>query len=299
VGYWVWDKSLAHSTQSGGVIALSARSGQVLWRRPLLDNRVSEPVFASDRRAVFVSSEDGNLRAIDVDSGEVRWSHRESMPIIGRPVIRSSGDEAQVIVGSLAGSVRSLDATDGRVVWSFQTGNWLTGAAALFQYANRDLLVIGSYDQILYCLDARTGTKIWAQRVDGPIYSAPAIADAQAGPVVVFAAWDHRIYGLDGRDGRVLWRVQTGQPLWSGIPLRESYWASPIVARVGGADVIFFGSYDGTFHAFALRDLAMHSGGARSTGYGLFITLVAALAIGALAALFTGRKTKTESSPST
>jgi WD40 repeat protein len=286
VGHWVWDKSLAHNQQAGGLTAVAARTGKRLWQTGFLDNRVSAPLFAraGDRAYVFVASEDGNLRALDADSGRVLWHHRETEAIMASPLFQDVPDGPRVIIGSHFGKLRSLDAATGREIWSFKTGNWITGTAALVRQGQRDLVVFGSYDQKLYALDALSGERVWSHNAAGPIYSSPAVVPGDPDPVVVYTAWDHQMYGLSARDGTQLWSVFMGEPLWKAIPLGESNWASPIASRINERWMLYFGSYNGVFYAIPLGQAQGAGGSPPWTTWRFWLTMILAMGFtGALA----------------
>jgi len=292
VGYWVFDKSLARSTQQGGLVALEARTGKPVWDARFLDNEVSAPVYAriGGRGMVFVASEDGNLRALDADSGELVWSHRETEPIMASPLVHDSPQGERVVIGSHFGKVRSLDARTGKEIWSFQTGNWVTGGAAHYADGERGIIAVGSYNRKLYALDAATGEKIFSQTVAGPIYSTPVVVAAGAEPVIVFSAWDHQMHGLSGRDGTHLWSVFTGNPLWDGVILGESNWASPVAAEIGGFWMLYLGSYNGVFYAIPLSQAAMAGGSQPWTDIRFWITMLLALGFTAWLSLYLTRR---------
>ncbi|MBN2496482.1 MAG: PQQ-binding-like beta-propeller repeat protein [Deltaproteobacteria bacterium] len=279
VGHWVADRSLAHSRQRGGLSALRARSGEMLWRADFLDHRVSDPVFArlDGRGLVFAASEDGNLRALDADTGAIVWVHRETERIMGSPAVTRSPSGARVLVGSHFGKLRCLDARTGLEAWSYKTGNWLTGAPAVLHGGKGDLIVFGGYDQKMVGLDLESGQRRWTHSALGPVYSAPSFVPRNADPVVIFSAWDHQMYGLSGDDGTGLWTFYTGRPIWDGLVLGDSNWASPVAAEINGRWMIYFGSYDGTFYAIPLSQASLGEGSPPWSGLRFWITMAGAL----------------------
>jgi eukaryotic-like serine/threonine-protein kinase len=293
VGYWVWDKSLANSTQRGGLIAVAARTGRLLWQADFLDNSVSDPVFAvvDGRARVFAASSDGNLRALDADSGKQLWAHRETEPIMGAPLFYQAPGGPRVIIGSHFGKLRCLDARDGREIWSFKTGNWITGSAALYRSGGRDLLAFGSYDRHLYVLEAASGRKLFGHRAAGPVYSSPAIVSVEPETQIIYAAWDNRIYCVSGMDGTQLWTIYTGQPLWDAVSQGDSNWSSPVVARIDGRWMLYQGSYNGVFYAIPLVQAATAGGVHPWTNLRFWVTMLLALLFsGALAFYFDRRR---------
>jgi outer membrane protein assembly factor BamB len=299
VGHWVWDKSLANSTQRGGLTALDARTGRRLWQVDFLDNRVSTPVWAviEGRGRVLVASEDGNLRALAAETGQQIWAHRETEPIMASPLVFDSPQGARVAIGSHFGKLRCLDAATGRQLWSFKAGHWVTGTAALLRLADRRLIAFGSYDQRLYTVDATSGQRVSSQFVGGPIHSSPAILPDERDPLIVLAAWDHQVYALDARDGGLRFSVFVGLPIWDAITQGESNWASPVVARVGEHWMIYHGSLDGALYAIPISQAAQTSPAAPWASGRFWWTMVLSLGLSAGLALWLTRRARRRSGP--
>ena len=299
VGHWVWDKSLAHSTQQGGISALDALDGSLLWTVKLLDNQVSAPIYASiqGQSYVFVASKDGNLHALSADDGKIIWSHTETEAIMGAPLVFSTPAGPRVIIGSHFGKLRCLDAIDGTEIWSFKTGHWITSTATRVTSAGRSLVVFGSYDQRLYALDAHTGEKVWSQVLGGPVHASAAVIERGSDSLIVTAAWDHQLYGVDAGDGSLRWSVYTGAPLWDAIVLGESIWSSPVVAQLDERWMIYHGSVDGVFYGLPLSQAALAGGSPPWGTWRFWLTmLISMAAVAGLALGLTRRARKRKSS---
>ena len=295
VGHWVFDKSLGHSLQQGGLTALDARSGERLWQVDLLDNQVSAPLFADldGRGRLWVASADGNLRALDAETGAVLWSDRQIEPIQGTPALLRSADGPRVIIGGRHGAVRCLDAETGEQIWRFKTGNWITGSPALFRLdSGRAVVAVGSYDQRVLGLDARSGELLWRAAAGGPVYSSPAVVP-DLPPTVLFAAHDHHLYGVSAADGRPRFRVFTGAPMWSSVVLGESPWAAPAAAEINGRWMIYFGSYGGTLFALPLNQAEAVGPSRPWTNLSFFGTMAVVLIVTALIGLYLTRRART------
>lgn len=128
------------STIDGGVYALDAASGEVLWRYVTDAPIRFAPAVWNDR--VLVASDDGHLYALQAASGKLLWKHR------GGP-----GDE--LLLGNERLSSR-WPARGGPVVVDdnvyFAAGIWPSD---------------GIY---IYCLDAATGDVRWLNDDSGSIY---------------------------------------------------------------------------------------------------------------------------------
>ena len=89
VGHWVFDRSLGHSLQRGGVTALSARDGKLLWTQTLGDNEVTAAIWARipTGNRLWVGSSNGNLYALDADTGRVLWQKTELDAVRSPPAL--------------------------------------------------------------------------------------------------------------------------------------------------------------------------------------------------------------------
>jgi outer membrane protein assembly factor BamB len=292
VGHWVWDKSLSGHLQAGGLTALEAASGRLLWSAQLGDNQISAPAYLELEGGglVLVASENGNLYALEADSGRRLWAHTDRNAIKASPAVFSSGGQPRVVIGSRFGRVRCLDARDGRELWSFKTGHWVDGSAAVEDQAGLARIFVGSYDGNLYALDARSGALLWSYRTAAGIYSSPALLREGASLRVLVSSWDHHLHCVDGEEGRPLWKIFTGRPLWDSVPLGESLWASPSVAVIGERAWVFLGSYAGPLHGIPLEEAAQQGLARPGSNRRFLITLpVVMLGVAFLALLLTWR----------
>src|SRR6185295_1476799 len=90
--------------------------------------------------AVYVGSTKGELLALDLETGKLRWKYAtgangligESSPAVA---------DGTVFVGDLAGIVHAVSAADGKRLWTFTTDGEVKSSAAVVD----DLVLIGSY----------------------------------------------------------------------------------------------------------------------------------------------------------
>jgi len=172
---------------------------------------------------------DGEVVALDADTGKVRWKVKTA-PTESSPLVAGG----LVYVGDWSGKVYALNAKSGRVVWTYQTGDKVKDAMA---YAGGRVF-FGSYDTHVYALNARTGKLVWKtgaqQRLGatGTFYSTPAVAYGR----VYIGATDGKMYSFGATSGKLRWSHGTGSYVY----------ASPAVWN----RTVYAGSYDGTFYAF-------------------------------------------------
>jgi len=286
VGHWVWDRSLGHTLQRGGVTALDARDGKPLWTRELGDNEITSPLFARlpSGSRLFVGSSNGNLYCLDADSGSLLWQKTELDAVRSPPALLSLTPPL-VVTASKFGMVRGLNAETGAEVWSFKTGDRVTGSPMAMPDGR---VVIGSYDGRLYALDGSTGKLSWSYAARGGIYSSAAFVPSSPA-LVLAAAWDHSLHAVAAADGAHRFTTYTGAPLWSVGGLDDSNWASPSAARIQDTWMVFLGSYDGTLRALPLDERDLRAPPIRSNLW-FWVSFPIALApVAAVALLLTRR----------
>ncbi len=256
VGYWVWDSTLAHNFQDGGVTALDAATGHPLWRIRLGDNQMTAPLHAvvDGRDWLFIGSYSGTLYGLDAATGEVRWHVAELDAVRSPPALVDTAAGTLLVAASMYGTVRGRDPATGAERWHYKTGDRITGAPAIDRDAGQALVLIGSYDRHLYALDAATGALRWRAAARGGVYASAAIAATAKPPVALVSAWDDAVHGVALADGSSAYVLYTGAPLWNVSGMDDSNWSSPVAARIRGTWVGFVASYDGTLRALLLDD---------------------------------------------
>jgi alcohol dehydrogenase (cytochrome c) len=88
------------------------------------------PGQASFGGVVFIDSEKGSgaLRALDVQTGELRWEFTYPSPTFGGVLTTVAG---LVFAGDHEGNFMAFDASSGENLWHYQTGSRIWGAAAM------------------------------------------------------------------------------------------------------------------------------------------------------------------------
>jgi outer membrane protein assembly factor BamB len=230
---------------------------QVKWKFHTDGQVISSPAVANGM--AFVGSTDGNLYAIDLESGTQKWKLFTGVRVTSSPAV----ENGVVYFGSYSGRFYAVDAVSGKLKWKFQTegekrfeGKHLHGsqpAAELMPdpydaYLSSPALwsgsvYFGSGDGNIYALDAATGTLKWKFKTGDVVHASPAISDG----TLYIGSWDSYFYALDAATGREKWRFKTGEDhdIYNQVGIQSS------AAIMDG--VVYFGCRDSNLYALDAR----------------------------------------------
>lgn len=223
----------------GNAKAIRLSDRKILWER-VTDPKdsgtptdVTAPVY--HRGKVFFAYVDGNLIAVDADTGKPSWTrklvgHLESSPMAVGGTLYLGTDKTNVV---------AVRASDGKVRWRFNS----PGAIKASPSFHLGRIFVADYQSAMFCLDADDGRLLWrtnTSRVppfgEGGFYSSPAVAFGR-----VYAGRDDgTIFAFDEKTGKVEW----------SFPTNNFVYGSPAVAKVPGTPPsVYIGSYDEHFYA--------------------------------------------------
>jgi outer membrane protein assembly factor BamB len=204
------------------------------------------PLVDSD--LVVIGSGDGNLYAIERDTGRERWRFDAGSPIHSSP----AGHGNLIYFGDRSNDFYAVHRSDGRLVWGVTTGEdhaWEWGNEGWDYFTSSplvadSLVIVGSGDGTVYAFDATSGAERWRVKTDGRVRSSPAVADG----VVYVGSADGHLYAIGLEMGGLLWRFETEGASNVSADFgfdRKTIQSSPAV--VDGT--VYFGSRDGGTYA--------------------------------------------------
>lgn len=181
------------------VLALDAKTGEELWRRPLAVRQISSPLIIGDQAIVALSS--GQAAALGLADGVVRW--RE--PIAGASLAAPARAGDLVIFGGDNGVLTARRIDDGSLAWTFAVeenstwGNSLPYSAAY----GGGVIYATCWNRRCYAVDAATGALRWASEltIKRPALTAPVLSH----DALYFCARDRHVYCLDADTGQRRW----------------------------------------------------------------------------------------------
>ncbi|HJN16653.1 MAG TPA: PQQ-binding-like beta-propeller repeat protein, partial [Armatimonadota bacterium] len=142
------------------------------WHKPTDACKVTPPVAAGG--LVFFGREDGKVRCLNAETGDVAWDYVTAGPIIQPPTIW----EGRCYVGSGDGYVYCIEAATGRLLWRFRAAP-----------VERRMMV---YDHLMSTWPVNSGILI----EDGVAYAAAGIIDRDG----------TYVYALDAKTGEIAWQ---------------------------------------------------------------------------------------------
>ena len=201
----------------------------------------SSPTLHEDR--VFVGSGDGNLYAVDVNTGIERWRFGTGGAVDSAPAVA----DGVVYAVSRDGSLYAVDATDGTLRWSYATGGERKLDFWDFYLSDPlvvgDMVVFGSGDGAVHALDRVTGELRWRHLTGEVVHAAPVAGDG----LIFVGGFDGILRALRPETGEVAWQFETeGNPSFPWGDIQRA------VALVDG--VLYFGSRDYRLYALDATD---------------------------------------------
>jgi len=197
---------------SGGIVALEASTGRLLWKTPRRSGRAdySTPCLFDSGTVepyLVVNTQEDGIGAIKAATGRVVWQLDDvlSMRSVSSPIVASglvfgtcgSGGGGNYLVALRPGRDRA-----GRPEVAYQIRK--SAPYVPTPLASGELLFLWSDGGIVTCARAATGEAIWQERVGGNYFSSPVLADGKlinlstTGDVVMLAA--RARYELLGRN---------------------------------------------------------------------------------------------------
>jgi outer membrane protein assembly factor BamB len=198
-----------HSPGNGRFVALSMKTGQVVWSKVIPAGTESSPIAIGN--SVYFGDQGGNVYSLNATTGHVNWTYHASAPVKGGPAV-SNG---VVYFGDYSGRAYALNATTGHQVWAvntngadfgFGSGNFYSTPAVAF-----GRVYMGNTDGRVYSFAAKTGQLAWATGTGAYVYASAAVDNTPGvGPTIYLGSYDGNFYAFDAKSGAIRWKHPAG-----------------------------------------------------------------------------------------
>jgi outer membrane protein assembly factor BamB len=197
--------------------------GKLAWKIDT-ENSIEAPALIVGDLA-FVGNLSGDLFAVELNTGKIRWTYKTDNQIMGSPNYFSNGINKVIIVGSYDYCLHGIDMKSGKGLWKYEADNFINGTASVY----RDMAVFGGCDGMMHLVNAVNGTL--KQRIQVATYVAGSVA-VENGKAYV-GDYDGRFSCLDITTMKTLWAFQNET-------VKLPFIASPSVSE----KKVFIGSRD-------------------------------------------------------
>lgn len=205
--------SFSHHSQvpgGGGFVALSMKTGQIVWKHPIAAGSESSPIVHG--HTVYFGDLGGTLSALHVPDGHVDWTYHANGAIKGGPALVNG----ILYFGDYAGRAYAVRAANGHEVWAVGTNGAHFGFGSGQFYATPAVafgrVYMGNTDGRVYSFGARDGALAWATGTGAYVYASAAVADPPGlGPTVYVGSYDGHLYAFNARSGAVRWSHPAGE----------------------------------------------------------------------------------------
>ncbi len=224
VGY---DKVYAADRQ-GHVVAFDQKTGEEVWEKnfaqfsdegffsfmePWFSDGISARISGGltvSYETLFFGTENGEVMALDVTTGDVKWKSEVKGEVLAAPVV----DSGVVVVNTGAGTMIALDAGTGEQKWTYESEVpplSLRGISA--PAAAGGGVLAGTANGKLVVNIIESGQTAWEQAITSPSGATELerIVDIDSQPLVLggvafVISYDGTLAAVELRSGRVIWK---------------------------------------------------------------------------------------------
>lgn len=210
----------------GSALATGVASGELPDKPEILWTFATEKGWFESTAAivkdrVYIGSTDGNLYAVDFQSGKKLWAFETELGFTASPSVQ----DGRVFAGDVDGRFFCVRAEDGKELWRFDSDAEIDSSANF----HRGRVLFGSQDGMLYCLEAATGKLVWKFESEDQIRCFPTIVENRA----FVAGCDGSLHVVDLNQGKEI----------GSVPVEAPTGSTPAVL----GDLLFVGTEGSTF----------------------------------------------------
>ena len=232
-----------------------------LWNQDIGDGSNDQylklvPVYSQNR--IFVADSEGEVEAIDAQTGKALWSHDTDTKITGGPGAANN----MVMVGTGEAEIISLSSETGQEMWRTRVSSEILASPVM----SDNIVVVRTIDGKVYGLNADDGKRLWVYDRTVPILTLRGTSSPVIAKGFVIAGFDEgRLAAIELHSGKLVWETRIA--LGSGRSELERMVdidAEPVIVD----DVIYVATFQGRIAALSLdsgrilwtRDISSYAG---------------------------------------
>ncbi|MCL5261379.1 MAG: outer membrane protein assembly factor BamB [Gammaproteobacteria bacterium] len=194
-------------SEDGKVIALNAKTGATLWTykqngSSLMVRGGSAPQIIGDY--VIAGFPNGQLEALDLNSGKVLWKQTIAEPVGASVIERMTDIDADPVVAdglvftaTYQGHIVAVNLHNGQIAWQKDINSYSK------LIADSQNVYVADAQGVIHAFNAKTGTEIWQQKaLLGHVLTAPTIYDS----VIIVGDNDGYLHFLSRANGNFVAR---------------------------------------------------------------------------------------------
>ncbi|WP_269586157.1 PQQ-dependent methanol/ethanol family dehydrogenase [Roseibium sp. Sym1] len=132
---------MAYSNRTGNFYVPSNEWGMDIWNEPINYKKGAAYLGAGFTIKPLFEDHIGSLKAIDPNTGEIKWEYKNGAPLWAGVMTTAGG---LVFTGTPEGKFLALDDETGEVLWSFQTGSGIVGQPVTWEQDGEQFVSIVS-----------------------------------------------------------------------------------------------------------------------------------------------------------
>jgi outer membrane protein assembly factor BamB len=185
----------------------------------------------------YFGSGDGNVYALDANSGVLKWKFQTGDVVHSSPAIA----DGILYIGSWDSYLYAIDALSGKEKWRFKTGDdpaihnhvGIQSSPAVVD----GVVYFGCRDAYAYAVDATTGKQLWRFSTEGSwVNNSPV---AEQGRVYFGTSIPGILHAVDAKTGKLIFDLPTGAPVFSSMALASG--------------ILYMGNFGGKLSAIDLK----------------------------------------------
>ena len=229
-------------SRNGELIAVSAKTNDILWRIPVPSEILARPVVYNNN-IVLVRTADGQILGVDIKTGDINWKYSKIIPAL---TLRGSSppilSRTHFFTGLESGRLIAMSPIDGEVAWDIAL-TVAEGRSEIQRLVDIDgkselygrILYASSYHGRIAAIDVTRGQFLWAR-------SFSSNTGVSVGTDAVYSSDDRsHIWALDRNNGATLWK-------------QDKLQARSVTRPVIYKDFLIVGDFEGFLHVLSRFD---------------------------------------------